>query len=268
MQISVNLAESVSNQMAIIREQFSGIITDLQLQDVEFTLGSSSGEIFDAGCRMQDVVDALSKPYRLYLYFDTGVDRPSYTHHLHGRGTSTTATARRSPSPSSDRHWLPTDRGRPELVRTKTKSYKQHLISRERSRSPRSPTARRSPSPSSDKHRLPTDRGRPELVRTKTKSYKQHLTSRERSRSPRSPTARRDSPSPSPDRYGLPSDGDGRGSAQDSDGSLSPAFDYDHTQETAVSPVTQPCNNDLNEPSKRGKLQQRGVLHLFGWKHG
>ena len=174
----------------------------------------------DAGCRMQDVVDALSKPYRLYLYFDTGVDRPSYTHHLHGRGTSTTATARRSPSPSSDRHWLPTDRGRPELVRTKTKSYKQHL------------------------------------------------TSRERSRSPRSPTARRDSPSPSPDRYGLPSDGDGRGSAQDSDGSLSPAFDYDHTQETAVSPVTQPCNNDLNEPSKRGKLQQRGVLHLFGWKHG
>ena len=112
-----------------------------------------------------------------------------------------------------------------------------------------------------DRHWLPTDRGRTELVGSKANSYKQHLTGRGRSRSPR---ARRDL-SPSPDRYGLPTDGDGKGPAQDSDGSLSPAFNYDHTEKRAVSPVTQPSNSDLIEPSERVKLQQRGPPWLKAW---
>ena len=141
------MAECVSKQMAILQEQFSDIITDLHLQDVEFSLGSSSGDIFNPSITMQDVVDAPRKRYRLYLYFGTGVDRPSYAHHLRSGGRSRTTTARRdSPSPSSDRRWLPTDRGRTELARSKAKSYKQHLTSRGRSRSPR---ARRDLSPSS-----------------------------------------------------------------------------------------------------------------------
>ena len=46
------------------------------MQDVEFSLGNNHGEIFDPTVTMQDVLDTLSKPYRLYLYFGTGVDRP------------------------------------------------------------------------------------------------------------------------------------------------------------------------------------------------
>ena len=46
------------------------------MQDVEFSLGSNRGEMFDPTVTMQDVVDTLSKPYKLYLYFGTAVDRP------------------------------------------------------------------------------------------------------------------------------------------------------------------------------------------------
>ena len=46
------------------------------MQDVEFSLGNNHGEMFDPTVTMQDVVDTLSKPYNLYLFFGTGVDRP------------------------------------------------------------------------------------------------------------------------------------------------------------------------------------------------
>ena len=107
MKISVNMAECVSKQMAILQEQFSDIITDLHLQDVEFSLGSSSGDIFNPSITMQDVVDAPRKRYRLYLYFGTGVDRPSYAHHLRSGGRSRTTTACRD----SPRHHPLTDNG-------------------------------------------------------------------------------------------------------------------------------------------------------------
>ena len=46
------------------------------MQDVEFSLGNNHGEMFDPTVTMQDVVDTLSKPYKLYLFFGIGVDRP------------------------------------------------------------------------------------------------------------------------------------------------------------------------------------------------
>ena len=67
----VTLSNTVSQQFAILKHEFAGVLEPMGMENVKTTLGSSKGQIFDNEPLMKDACSALKKgPYRFYMYVD------------------------------------------------------------------------------------------------------------------------------------------------------------------------------------------------------